>query len=227
MDEPPELSFFFDSDALIQILLCGQHRIFSILESDFGVRSFLMSEVEVEVRSNRRFGGIVRPKLEKALKSRSLKILTSSDLDGLATHGSAPVSLADIRDLGKEYNIDVGIGEAYTHAAGILLDAPTVRNDINAIRTLESKGRKLPPTILRSYDLFAFLYAEGYIQTPEAEQALKTLKMYGEWMPNNLRNASFDDGIRRIGCRLATSLSLTASSNDWSATLYLKRKSTD
>jgi hypothetical protein len=73
VDEPPELSFFFDSDALIQILLCGQHRVFSILESDFGVRSFLMSEVEVEVLSNRKFGGIVRPKLEKALKSRSLR----------------------------------------------------------------------------------------------------------------------------------------------------------
>lgn len=227
MDEPPELSFFFDSDALIQILLCGQHRVFSILESDFGVRSFLMSEVEVEVLSNRKFGGIVRPKLEKALKSRSLKILTSSDLDGLAARGSAPVSLVDIRDLGKDYNIDVGIGEAYTHAAGVTLDSPTVSNDINAIRTLESKGKKLPPTILRSFDLFAFLYAENYIQTPEAEQALKTLKMYREWLPSSLRNASFEDGIRRIDCRLATSLSLTASGNDWSATLYLKRKATD
>ncbi len=108
-----------------------------------------------------------------------------------------------------------------------MLDAPTVSNDINAIRTLESKGKKLPPTILRSYDLFAFLYTESYIQAPEAEQALKTLKMYSEWMPRSLRNASFEDGIRRIDCRLATSLSVTASSNDWSATFYLKRKSTD
>lgn len=224
MDKPPELPFFFDSDALIQVLLCGQHRLFSVLEADFGVRSFIMSEVEVEVLSNRKFGALVRPKLDKALRNGSLKILTSADLEGLAANQSAQVSLADIRKLGTEYNIDVGIGEAYTHAAGVMLDAPTVSNDINAIRTLESKGKKLPPTILRSYDLFAFLHTENYIQVPEAEQALKTLKQYCEWMPPSLKNSSFEDGIGQINCRLSTSLSLTASRNNWSATLYLKRK---
>jgi hypothetical protein len=86
-------TFFYDSDALIQLLLCEQHRLFSILETDFEVRSFLMSEVEVEVLSNRKFGALVRPKLDKALKSNHLKILTSSDIEGLTTEGSTPASL--------------------------------------------------------------------------------------------------------------------------------------
>jgi hypothetical protein len=219
----PEVSFFFDSDALMQILLAGQGQVFSMLSSDFGVSSFIMSEVEVEVRSNRKLGALVRIPFEAALKSHSLKVLSSSDLEALSSGMSTPISLADIRQVGKDFALYVGSGEAYTHAAGVLLDTPTVSNDFNAIKTLESNGKNLPPRIFRSYDLFAFLFDEGYIDIRTAERTLKALKAQNEWIPKCLLHSSFEDGIKGINCRLATSLAVSAPSGDWSATFYLKR----
>jgi hypothetical protein len=135
----------------------------------------------------------------------------------------APVSLGDIRQLGKDYALHVDPGEAYTHAAGILLDAPTVSNDGNAIRVLELNGKKLPPRVFRSYDLFAFLYDEGYIDIRKAEQILKVLKAQNEWIPRCLLHSSFKDGVRGINCRLSTSLAISAPSSGWSTPFYLKR----
>jgi hypothetical protein len=223
MAAEPEVSFFFDSDALLQILLAGQQQLFRILFSDFGVSSFIMSEVEVEVRSNRKLGALVKNSRDSALKSGFLKILTSSDLERLSSGMSSPVSLADIRQLGKDYALYVGSGEAYTHAAGILLDTPTVSNDANAIRALESSGKQLPPKVLRSYDMFAFLYDEDYIDIRKAEQILKVLKIQNEWIPKCLLHSSFKDGIKGINCRLSTSLAISAPSSGWSTTFYLKR----
>jgi hypothetical protein len=182
-----------------------------------------MNEVDVELRSNRKFGALIKPKLEKALKSGLIKLLSASDLDRLSADESNPVSLADIRELGAEYALDVGKGEAYTHAAGVLLECPTVSNDHNAIQILELKGKKLPPTILRSFDLFEFARSEGYLDTHSAESVLKELKAQGEWMPNELRHSSFDVGIRTIRCRLSTSLDVSSSTASWKATFFLKR----
>jgi hypothetical protein len=218
-----EVSFFFDSDALLQILLTGQKLVFRVLFSDFGVSSFIMSEVEVEVRSNRKLGALVRIPLDEALKSGFLKVLSSSDLERLTSGASTPVSLGDIRQVGKDYALYVGSGEAYTHAAGMLLDCPTVSNDANAIRALESNGKQLPPKILRSYDLFAFLYAEGYMDIRTAERILKVLKTQNEWIPRCLLHKSFEDGIKEINCRLSTSLATSSPSGGWSTNFYLKR----
>jgi hypothetical protein len=223
MATEPEVSFFFDSDALLQILLAGQQQLFKVLFTDFGVSSYIMSEVEVEVRSNRKLGALVRIPLDSSLKSGHLKILSSSDLEQLSSVMSASVSLADIRRLGKDYALYVGTGEAYTHAAGILLDTPTVSNDANAIRALESSGKQLPPKVFRSYDMFAFLYDEGYIDIHKAEQILKVLKTQNEWIPKCLLHSSFEDGIKEINCRLLTSLAVSAPSSGWSTPFYLKR----
>jgi len=219
-----DVAFIFDSDALIQIFLAGQKQAFSILASEFGVRSYLMNEVDVELRSNKKFGALIKPNLEKTLKNGSLKLLSAADLDSLADEQSSPVSLQDIRSLGREYALDVGTGEAYTHAAGILLNTPTVSNDMNAIRTLEMKGKELPPTILRSFDIFGFLFSEGCIDAHAAEQILKELKAQGERLPHGLSNSSFSEGVMTIHCRLATSLAVAASTTGWSAPFYLKRR---
>lgn len=219
-----DLIFMFDSDALIQVLHAGPTNLFSLLRSNFGVRSYLMNEVEVEVRANKKFGGLVRPKLEKALKAKTLQLLTSSVLDDLAVPGERPVSLEAIRDLGTEYAFDVGKGEAYTHAAAILLNMPAVSNDFNAIRVLQAKGKRLPPTVLRSYDIFGFLLQESFITAAQAESTLQDLKRFSEWVPKQMQHASFVDGLPLISCRLSTSLSLSADPESWSSTLYLPRK---
>jgi hypothetical protein len=75
MPTEPEVSFFFDSDALLQILLAGQKQLFKVLFTDFGVSSFIMSEVDIEVRSNRKLGTLVKIPLESALSSGFLKVV--------------------------------------------------------------------------------------------------------------------------------------------------------
>ena len=219
-----EIAFFFDSDALIQVLLAAQQKVFSILHNDFGVSSFIMSEVEAEVRSNRKLGALVRIPFEEVLKNGSLKIANAADLERLSAALSSPVSLGDIREVGKDYALFVQKGESYTHAAGVLLQTPTISNDVNAIRSLEANGKRLPPNILRSYDLFAFLHAEGYIDIRVAERILKTMKTYGEWIPKCLLHSSFESGIGGIGCRLLTSLGTSSSSTGWSGPFFLTRK---
>jgi hypothetical protein len=223
VDSAPEIPFIFDSDALIQIFIAGQQQILSTLATDFGVRAYLMNEVDTEVRSNKKFGSLVKPKLDKALKSQSLKLLTASDLDRLSGVFGTPISLSDIRELGKEYALDVGIGEAHTHAAGVLLKTPTVSNDMNAIKTLEVQCKDLPPTILRSFDLFGFMFFENYVSIHDSEQILKELKSQAEWMPSPLRHSSFELGIKNIGCRLSTSLGVSAGPSGWSSPFFLKR----
>jgi hypothetical protein len=223
MAAEPKVSFFFDSDALLQILLAGQKQLFKILSTDFGVSSFIMNEVDIEVRSNRKLGTLVKIPLEGVLSSGFLKVLSSSDLERLSSGMSTQVSLGDIRQLGKDYALLVDSGEAYTHAAGILLDTPTVSNDWNAIRVLELNGKKLPPRVFRSYDMFAFLYHENYIDIRTAERVLKLLKAQETWIPKCLKHSSFEDGIKGINCRLSTSLAISAPSSGWSTTFYLKR----
>ena len=224
MPSEPEIAFFFDSDALIQILLTGQQKVFSILHADFGVSSFIMSEVETEVQSNKKFGALVRIPFDEVRKNNSLKILSAADLERLSAGLSVPISLADIRQVGKDYALYAQKGESYTHAAGVLLDTPTVSNDVNAIRSLETNGKKLPPKVFRSYDLFAFLYGEGYIDIRAAERILKTLKTHGEWIPKCLKHSSFEGGIGGIGCRLLTSLGTSSPSTGWSTPFFLERK---
>ncbi len=68
MEGASDVAFIFDSDALIQILLAGQQQAFSILASEFGVRSYLMNEVDVELRSNKKFGALIKPTLGGVIK---------------------------------------------------------------------------------------------------------------------------------------------------------------
>lgn len=198
-----DVVFLFDTDALNQVFITKQQAALNVLREDFGVRSFIMSEVEVELRSNKKLSGLVKPQLDKALKNNWLSILTSSHLDQLALlGGDPPTTLADIRQLGAEYNIDVQTGEAYTHAAGVLLNTPTVSNDFNAIRVLEERGKSLPPTVLRSFDLFGFLYLEKYLDAAEVEQIRSTLKANGEFLPQCMKNTGFVDGLAHMGCKV-------------------------
>lgn len=225
MPSSSDVAFLFDTDALTQILIAGQQELLYFLKEDFGVHSFIMSEVEVELRSKPKFSGLIRPQLDKALRSGWISLLSAAHLDQLARSedGSNAVSLGDIRELGAEYNLDIETGEAYTHAAAILLDMPAVSNDFNAIKTLEARGKVLPPTILRSFDLFGFFFLEEYLDKVAVERIRTTLRSYGEWLPASMKNASFENGLPQMGCRLSTSLAISGSGKSWSHPFFLKR----
>jgi hypothetical protein len=179
----------------------------------------------VELRSKPKFSGLIRPQLDKALRSGWINLLSAAHLDQLARpdDGSNAITLGDIRELGAEYNIEIETGEAYTHAAAILLDVPAVSNDFNAIKTLEARGKVLPPTILRSFDLFGFFYLEQYLDSVAVERIRTTLKNHGEWLPASMKNASFEDGLPQMRCRLSTNLATAGGGSGWSHPFYLQR----
>jgi hypothetical protein len=220
-----DVVFIYDTDALTQILIAGQQNLLKLLRDDFGVASFMMNEVDVELRSKPRLSGLIRPQLEKAIKFGWINILSAKHLDQLrpTDDGSSAVSLADIRELGDELNLEIETGEAYTHAASILLDVPSVSNDLNAIRTLEARGKALPPTILRSFDLFGFFYQEQYLSDSDVEEIRRILRSYNEWLPASMKNASFRDGFSTMRCRLITGLAISGGGQNWYDPFCLQR----
>ena len=199
------------------------HEVFRILATDFGIKSYLTSEVEVEIRSNRRRGGLVKPALDKSINTKVLKVLTARDLEVLCEDDERGPTLGDIRGLANDLSTFVQCGEAHTFSAGILLGLPVVSNDRNAIAALEANNKALPTPILRSFDLFVFLLMEGYITASEAEQVRKVLLQNAEWIPKCFKNASFADGLAQFDGRLRTSLATTTGGERWSSTLFLTR----
>ena len=225
MENVSDVAFMFDTDALVQVFLTSQHNLLNLLNRDFGVSCFIMMEVEVELRSKPKFSGLIKPQLEKALKSGWLKILSSSDLDNLpCLQRSTLVTLAEIRQLGAEYELVVQRGEAYTHAAAVLLDVPSVSNDANAIQVLEAQGKLLPLSVLRSFDLFAFFHIEKYLDKQAVEGIRTTLRDYSEWIPNAMKTTSFVDGVQKFGCRLSTGIVSSSHKGNWRQPFYLQRR---
>jgi hypothetical protein len=214
----------FDADALAQIFIAGQQRLLAYLSETYGVSSYLMSEVEVELLSNLRINGLVRPSYQKALKSGWLKVLSASDLDKLSQGRQTEVTLHAIRTLASDLKLYVQVGEAHTHAAAILLDCPAVSNDRAALRVLEANSKPLPPTVLRSFDLFGFCFMEAFLDEKAVEAIRATLLSRAEWVPACMKNRSFVEGFPDLQCRLSTSLSATGTNAGWAAPFYLKRQ---
>jgi len=225
MSSASELSFIFDTDALAQIFITGHQIILAHLKDQYGVSSYLMSEVEVELLSNRRISGLVRPRYEKALKNGWIKLLTSGDLERVSKSIGIEVTLHEIRTLASDLKLLIGNGEAHTHAAAILLGCPSVSNDQQAIRVLEANGKQMPSSVLRSFDLFGFCYHEHILSEREAEEIRTTLRGQGEWVPISMKNSTFVGGLAAMACRLSTSMAATQSSAGWSGTFYLQRRS--
>ncbi len=227
MPNAPVLTFIFDTDALAQIFISGKHSILRDLYEQFGVASYLMSEVEVELLSNRRVSGLVRPVFEKAVKNGWIKVLSAADLERISESLEREVSLQDIRELASDLKLFVQNGEAHTHAAAILLKCPSVSNDVQALRVLQANDKPLPATVLRSHDLFGFCFREGLLTATELEGIRTNLLKWGEWLPVAIKNTTFEAGLHAMNCRLSTSLAAQASSHDWTAVFYLPRKRND
>lgn len=225
MSSASHVVFIFDTDALAQIYIANQHKILHDLRSLFGVSCWMMSEVEVELRSNKRIAGLIRPLLDKSLRNGLVKVITAGDLEDFARMDAVrpEVTLSEIRRLASELGHHVQIGEAHTFAAAYMLGSPAVSNDANAIRVLEANGMVIPPTILRSFDLFGFALQESIIDLKAAEAIRTDLRSRSEWVPRAMQNSSFEDGLAAFKCRLSTSLAISSGGSKWDDPFFLKR----
>lgn len=226
MSSASEIPFIYDTDALAQIYIAGQQKILLDLREKFNVQSFLMMEVEVELLSNKRISGYVKPLLDKSLRNGWIRRITAGDLESLAIQDQTrpEVTLEGIRALAADLKLLVDNGEAHTHAAAYLLNTPAVSNDYNAIRTLENNAKPLPPTVLRAFDLFAFSFYEKLIDLRQGEAIRNELRIRKESLPAAMQNNTFEKGLPALKCRLSTSLDIAGGAGKWSDAFYLKRR---
>ncbi len=199
-----------DSDALIQFFIANELRPLKDLKAFYGIQPVIVQEVDIELRWLGHHKDRFVPQLDKAVKNGLIIRLDKALFQSLVSSAPPGASWSAFQSLGAQYLGYVDKGEAYTHAAGLVLGMPTVSNDFRAIQLLQSQMMNLPAPVLRSFDLLAFALARGTLAIQDCENARSTLLASGEGVPNVFRHTSFEGGLPNFHCRLRDSTSASA-----------------
>jgi len=196
-----------DTDALLQFLIVSDIRALLTLRNSYRIQPLVVPEVEIELRSHRRYATRVSQELTKLLGNGVLKIL---DKAVLAAHFGGPPSgplasaqaLAQIQQLGAQLYRHCDTGEAYSHAAAITLDVPAMSHDRSALDAILNAGLPVPKTVLRAFDLLSLSFQIGYITANDCDQIRSDLVKEGEWVPKSFNKNSFVGGLQSFCPRL-------------------------
>lgn len=193
-----------DSSVLLQFIATEQFGILRLLRSDFGVQPAIVQAVESEASCILQNVPKFRGRLEQLKKAVGNKTLAIVDRDLLAPIlGSA--AEAWIRQMESEgdrlYSV-VDRGEAFTHAASMVLNVPTATNDTTAVTRLLRGGETIPRPILRFWDFVVFAHQAGLLDAAACDKVRQILHKMGEWQHPCFTNCSFDDGLPRFYARL-------------------------
>lgn len=208
MPNPPFL--ICDSDALIQFFIAREFGPFRELKKSYCVQPAIVSEVELEICSTKKFGNRFDALLTKAISSGTIQVLDQTSLQSYlvspVTHsGVANATWASIQSLGAQYRLHVGRGEAYTHAAAFILGLPAMSNDLSALITLRTNGFAVPSPVLRGFDLLVFSYQIAILTEAECDSFRKSLLQEREGIPAAFKAASFANGLKQFCPRLLDS----------------------
>lgn len=191
-----------DADALIQLLLTKETRLLTALRG-YGVSAVIPPEVDIELRSGRKFASRIARDLNKAIGNGALQILDPGSLANAVDSGPAGAALAaQIISRAKRYARIVDFGEAHTHAAAVELKVPALSHDKRALDALIAAGEPVPNTVLRFFDLLAFGVQTKAIAVADADSARSLLLSEGEWIPAAFKNRSFASGVASFGPRV-------------------------
>lgn len=191
-----------DSDSLFQLLIANLISPLRELKRLYGVQPVITEEVEIELRSNQRYGKRVEPSVIKAISKGILVVLTPYSLRKLIGL-SADVYYPAIQSLGTKYKLHVQTGEAYSHAAGVVLNVPLMSNDFDAIRKLMLNSHKVAVPTIRAFDLLVFSYQGGIIRSVDCDNFCHQMRLErNEYLPKEFQHASFSDGIKLFCPRL-------------------------
>jgi hypothetical protein len=216
-----------DSDVLVQFFLSNELRPLRDLRALYGIQPAIVQEVDAELRWLGHYGARFVPQLDKSLKNGLLVRLDKTHFQSLL--GSAPpgTSWAGFQSLGTQYLGLVDKGEAYTHAAGVVLGMPTASDDFRAIQVLQFQMQNLPSPILRSFDLFGFALEAGLLPVEDCEKVRSCLLKEGRWIPAAFKYTSIAKGITHFSLRLRDSTKAPSSSvqapTTFSNPLYVTR----
>jgi hypothetical protein len=196
-----------DTDVVVQILVSGLTAKLHVFRRSYGIQPVITEAVAGELPGllRRRFGDRVAG-YEKALKHKAIVTL-DDDLLSRIYGGKGRIIGDQIDALGKKiWEQGAGRGEAYTHAAGILLNLPVVTNDMEAIRVLRAdQSTGIPERVLRFFDVVVFFFQIGELTLADCDSVRQQLIGISEHVPTCFQRASFEDGLKNFFPRLLDS----------------------
>ena len=196
----------FDTSTLMQILVSEHFPLLRHLRSDFGVQSIMVPAVESEalylVESGPpRFRGR-QEQLKKAITNRTIAVVSKETLAPFyGTSSESWLRQIDLEGM-RLYGV-VDRGEAFTHAASMILDALVVSNDTTAVTRLLRDNEPIPLPVLRFWDLIVFGHQIGFLEEGDCDRTRQFLKKIGERQPTCFSDCSYLDGLKRFYARLA------------------------
>jgi len=191
-----------DSDVMVQLFIAAELRPLRELKNLYGIQPAIVQEVDVELRWVGPYGGRFVPQLDKAIKSGLIQRLDKALFQSCISTAPLGASWAAFQSLGAVYLGFVDRGEAYTHAAGVVLGLPTASDDYAAIEVLRYQMQNLPCPILRSFDLLAFALQTGILEIKECENVRSCLLRENRWVPAAFKHKSFAEGMANFRLRL-------------------------
>jgi hypothetical protein len=194
-----------DTSVLVQIIATDQIGTLRLLRSGYGVQPVIVQAVEAEISCLLNNQSKFRGRQEQLRKARGNNTLAVADREFLATIRGSGVDawLRQMESEGERLYLVVDRGEAFSHAASIVLGVPIATNDTSAVYRLLKSGESIPRPIIRFWDLVAFGYQVGHLDDAACDRIRQTLRKLGERMPRCFVDRSYIDGLPEFYPRLA------------------------
>jgi hypothetical protein len=191
-----------DADALIQLFLSSQGELLKKLKRFYGIRPVITEAVEQELfRARMRNSDKFQPQVQKALANGALTLLDEHNL-GAFTSNDPHTTYISIQVEGAKNHVHLGKGEAYSHAAGVVLRAPVMSNDMKAIVIADRVRLTTAKPTIRAYDLFVLFHQIGELSDKDCDDIRKDLTGFGESPPAALAGCKFAEGLKHFCARL-------------------------
>jgi hypothetical protein len=202
----PPVLLFCDTDCLIQLFITSQLPLFRWYKSRYDLQAVIVPEVESELAWHTKFKGRFDPDLKKALGTGLITVFDYSRPDHLSAFfpalQAASAAAQAITNTGNQYALQLGSGEAYSHAVCIHLGMPLLSHDKSAINTLRINSLQTAAPVLRVFDLVTLAYQQAAITTKECDSIRQALDRSREFLPRSFRHASFERGLAGFDARL-------------------------
>lgn len=193
-----------DTSVLLQIIATDSVTVLRWLRSEYNIQPAIVPAVESEasqiLSSFPKFIGR-QVQLAKALGNRTISLVDRELLSSKVTTG-VDALLRQIDAEGQRFRLFVDRGEAFSHAASLVLGAPIATNDTTAVRRLEREGEKILQPVIRFWDLIVLARQMGHLDDHECDRIRKTLSQIGERQPACFTGAGFTPGLGNFYGRL-------------------------
>lgn len=202
----PPLYLFCDTDCLIQLFLINQSSLLKWYKTRYDLEAVIVPEVENELAWHAKFRDRFDSNLRKAVASGLITVFDYSRPEQVSPFfpglQMATGAAQAITKTGNDYNLIVGAGEAYSHAACIHLGMPLLSHDRSAITTLLKNNLQTAAPVLRVFDLVALAYRQGALSTKACDSIRQILDQSSEFLPQPFQKTSFERGLSQFDARV-------------------------